>query len=419
MPNTLYDGSGNQIDVGGGGGAYTDPITVTVGTRGDYATLNAALTAVTEKYPVYRQGQTVSGKPSTANDVIIKILSGTTINEQISVLKADYSYVTITAEDSYVPVNVDGFTARGLDTHDLRSPNVGALIGGENGAGLPCVGCLFKVAQNTSDIKVVGYFANRSSKGVVLSGCGFDGFNDGVISNNESTVTIREGIARNMTRWGVHARHNGEVSARSADLTNCGAIGAYADRVANLDAREADCSGCVKAIDAQNASQICAAGTHCTNGGTGTTSGSLIGSQSGSIVDCNGMEIVAPYCKEVFGVNQGGIITAFGLINYRNVHQIDFCNLQNTSQLYNYGIVWASNKYPSHVITVNATPADATITLKKSNNTFVPDEGTNNVFTMVDDTYTLSVSATGYVTHTESITLSGADQTVNVTLEAE
>ena len=332
---TLYNGAGQVIDVGGG--TYTGNVEMTVGSGGDFATLNEAFSAITDKYPAYVKGGLA---------INIKILSGTTINEQIAIQKADFSYVTITAVDAYVPVNVDGFTAQGFNTHDLRTPNHGAFIGGENGAGLPCIGCVFKLTQNTNDLHIVGYFANRSSKGVVLADSGFDGFYDGVISNNESSVTIRQGIARNMERYGVHARHNGEVSARSADLTNCD-IGGYADRVANLDVREADCSGCSTAIAAYHASQICAAGTHCTDGGAGSGSGTLIQSQSGSMVDCNGMEIKDPDCSKIFGVSYGGFMIVCSLSNFSNANSCGvFSKTRNDFSGY-HGVILADSDYSS------------------------------------------------------------------------
>lgn len=403
MSATLYDGNGNIIDVGSEGGIYTEPITLTVGANGNYRTLNAALEAITEKYPVYKQG---------GISVQIRILSGTTIHEQIAIQKADFSYVTIVSDDEFVPVDVDGFNAQGLDSHDLRTPNVGALIGGENGAGLPCIGCLFKVSTNTNNISVVGYFANRSSKGVVLANSGFDGFNDGVISNNESSVTIREGIARNMTRWGVHARHNGEVSARSAVLTGCD-IAAYADRVANLDVREADCSNSKVAVRAENSSMICAAGTHCTNGGA-NGSGSIVISKSGSTITCDGMEIINPDCHDIFQVSFGGTITANLLSNFRNENKNGRFNVSR-NQVNQSGIIFANSDYVSHTITVLATPSDATITLKKGSTVIAHDTDAENVYTVLDDTYNLSVSKEGYNTFTQSITLS-ADQSITAEL---
>lgn len=409
MATTLYDASGQEITVGGG--TYESNLTITVGSGGDYETLNAAFEAITEKYPIYKKGGLA---------INIQILSGTTINEQIAVQKADFSYVTITAQDEYVPVNVDGFGAQGLDTHDLRTPNVGAFIGGENGAGLPCIGCVFKVTQNTNSIAVVGYFANRSSKGVVLANSGFDGFYDGCISNNESSITIRQGIAKNMTRWGVHARHNGEVSARSATLTNC-TIGGYADRVANLDIREANCSNCACAAAAYHGSQICAAGTHCTNGGSGSGAGTVVSSQSGSMIDCNGMEIIDPDCHEIFGVSYGGMMTVCALSNFSNRNKCSRYSLSINTFGNFHGWIMADSAYNSHTLTVSATPSGATITVKKSSTattTIDPDTGETDKWTLLDGTYYVTVSADGYVTNSQSVTIS-ADQTLEVELESE
>ena len=55
---------------------FDETTTVTVGTGGDYTTLGEAITALSEKYPIYApQGL----------GVYVKILSGTVINEQIAV----------------------------------------------------------------------------------------------------------------------------------------------------------------------------------------------------------------------------------------------------------------------------------------------------------------------------------------------
>lgn len=316
---------------------FDETTTVTVGTGGDYATLGEAVTALSEKYPIYApQGL----------GVYVKILSGTVINEQIAVCGTDLSYITIIAEDAEVSVNVDGFTDQGLDAHDLRS-NAGAFIGGENGAGLPTVGCVFKVTQNTSNIKVVGYFANRSSKGVVKDDSGFDGFYDGVISNNESSVTIRNGIARNCTRYGVHARHNGEVSARSCDITNSGMYGGYCDRAANLDVREAIATGSAIAVNGEHASNICAAGCHALN------CGKIAIAKTGAIVDCSLMEISGT-TTSVFTVEDGGIINAYSLKFTDS--GVPIANIPMNA-LDKKGVIWGGTDVDLHFY-VSATGAD-------------------------------------------------------------
>lgn len=72
------------------------------------------------------------------------------------------------------------------------------------------------------------------------------------------------------------------------------------------------------------------------------------------------------------------------------------------------------------VLTVNATPTDATIKVTDADSTeVVPITGTTNTFLLsgLGDSYTLTVSKTGYTTQTQTVVNNG-DQTVEVTLEA-
>lgn len=72
------------------------------------------------------------------------------------------------------------------------------------------------------------------------------------------------------------------------------------------------------------------------------------------------------------------------------------------------------------VLTVNATPSDATIKVTDVDSVEVaPITGTTNTFLLsgLGDSYTLTVSKTGYTTKTQAIVNNG-DQTVEVKLEA-
>lgn len=72
------------------------------------------------------------------------------------------------------------------------------------------------------------------------------------------------------------------------------------------------------------------------------------------------------------------------------------------------------------VLTVNATPADATIKVTDVDSAeVVPITGTTNTFLLsgLGDSYTLTVSKTGYTTKTQTVVNNG-DQTVEITLEA-
>lgn len=72
------------------------------------------------------------------------------------------------------------------------------------------------------------------------------------------------------------------------------------------------------------------------------------------------------------------------------------------------------------VLTVNATPSDATIKVTDVDSAEVaPITGTTNTFLLsgLGDSYTLTVSKTGFTTKTQAIVNNG-DQTIEVTLEA-
>ena len=78
------------------------------------------------------------------------------------------------------------------------------------------------------------------------------------------------------------------------------------------------------------------------------------------------------------------------------------------------------NLQDGFVLTVNATPSDSTIKVTDVDSVEVaPITGTTNIFLLsgLDDSYTLTVSKTGFTTKTQAIVNNG-DQTIEVTLEA-
>ena len=260
---------------------YND-VVVSVGEQGDFQTINAAMAYLSQFYPMYKNG---------GINAEIRILNGTTITDQVLVVGADYSWITITYEgynpDRLTYDNVaesiangtivfgqtNGYNAVAVDasawkdvTHDTRGDV--CLFRAEDGGKLPKIKCVFKLV-NKGEKDVAGICCNRGSACVVATLCGFIGFNDGVIANNESSIVIREGITMDCGRWGCHARHNGEVSARSVIAVGCATDAKYsgesaalcADRIADLDGREAWVS-CGNAFAVRNTSRMNCNGTH-------------------------------------------------------------------------------------------------------------------------------------------------------------
>ena len=269
-----------------------EDVLVTVGKAGDYETLGQALEKLADLSPVYRR---------EGVKCEIQIKAGTTIREQITVKNADLRFITITSEDEMVPVDSRGWDEHGLNYHDLRGDV--AFLGGEDGAGLPTIGTIFHLV-NEGERGTVGYFVNRDSQGILLPGCGFDGFYDGCIANNGSELVMQEGISREMTRWGVYARHGSEIFARNAVLEHCG-LSVCADLMADVDVSSAVLSSSSRAILCSNLSRVNGSEAkiyYCTSG-----KDYIVQAESGGAVNCCKADVQYGH-TDVFGVLEGGTI---------------------------------------------------------------------------------------------------------------
>ena len=311
---------------------YNPGAVFTVGAGGDFSGIKDAIMCLSALSAVYEKSHLWF-----KTNIELRILSGTVINEQILLNGIDLSYITITYEDYTPPTFTDeiqediasgaivfdsteGYNSVSVDassfgdsSHDTRGDV--CLFHAEEGARLPTIGCVFKlVTGNPSG--VAGIVCNRGSECVVKTLCGFIGFKDGVISNNESSVTIREGITLNCSRWGVHARHNGEVSARSLIATGCGTLqttecgAAVADRVANMDVREAQLGNSYIAIRASNASLICARAAHIVGGGVSGVY--LVQADHSGIINATEIEF-SGVSGDGLSVEYGGQMDAFSV----------------------------------------------------------------------------------------------------------
>ena len=335
---------------------YYNPVTVTVGQSGDFTSLNDAIQSLSTSYPIYKYG---------GLKAVIKILSGTTIAEQVYIDGFDLSWITIEYEDynpssfnydsvaesiangtivfdttegyNSVAVDASSWTSAGI-THDTRGDV--CLFRAENGGRLPIINCVFKLTTPNSSYPVCGCLCNRGSEAIIKTLCGFIGFQDGVISNNESSITIREGITMNCSRWGCHARHNGEVSARSVIATGCANNVAYAseygaavaDRVADMDVREAYLGGNY-AIRCHNASSICARGTHVIGGGV--ENAYLIQATYSGRINASGMTFTGiTEGSKMYEVLYAGWIDTFGVTG--KTYNVTTLNTIND----NKGIIW-------------------------------------------------------------------------------
>ena len=123
---------------------------------------------------------------------------------------------------------------------------------------LPLVGCVFALASENNDENgyACGMLCDKGSVGTVLDGGGFVGFFDGVVANNNSEITCRNGVLQDCGRYAVQARHLSRVSVRGADLSGAGQCAVYANRVSQVDARAAWSAGARNGLLAANDSTI-------------------------------------------------------------------------------------------------------------------------------------------------------------------
>lgn len=227
----------------------TESIEVTVGEKGQFQSLNEALAYCSGYYPAYQ---------SSGCRVSVRILEGTVLREQVVCSGIDLSYITITADKTAqypsVPVQHTAAWTGERDESRYNKP----FLEGNNGARLPQIDCVFTLTSPCNDQNgyVCGMLCDKGSAGIILDGGGFQGFFDGIIANNNSEITCRNGVLRDCGRYAAHARHISRISVRGTDLSEAGRCAIYADRASTVDARAAWASGGRNGLLAMNDSTI-------------------------------------------------------------------------------------------------------------------------------------------------------------------
>jgi hypothetical protein len=169
----------------------TSNITVTVGSGGDFSTINDAINYLVNNFlpPCYR---TNSGTPKAK----IRILSGTTITEKIIIRCIDLSWITINSEDSTVTVNLGS--------------EGGAFIIGYDCAKLPVIDTTFSINSTSGSTKGI-LITQRSEayisfgKGIIISNIGYAPLyiSDGSILRAEGR-TVLQGISKSNVAYAIY-----------------------------------------------------------------------------------------------------------------------------------------------------------------------------------------------------------------------
>ena len=185
--------------------------TITVGSGGDFSTINDALADLTARKPSYKSGLSVE----------ISLLSGFTMAEQVIVDGLDLGWITITSVDSTVSVTTASITAATIGTRK-------AVFAFRRGAVSPYIKVIFDAGQaGTSDDDFAGFFVDNSTLTFDDSGsqgspvAGFRNLNGRalyVIRNGRANVTDGS-FSGNM--MGMRASNQGLISAENVTISNC------------------------------------------------------------------------------------------------------------------------------------------------------------------------------------------------------
>jgi hypothetical protein len=218
----------NVIESNGSAVRVSSDITVTVGSGGQYTTINEALEYLSTLYPLYK---------NTGVTATISLLTGFVMAEQVLVRGLDFGWVTITGVDAETTITHTALTT----AFEGRYPAFGVNKGGT----LPYINALFNMnygagvgntAENKDGIYAHGAGSSANignAKGVINAGsCGIHATNSALI-NGYMTASSGAGY------YGVAASFNAEVTVYALNADACGVCGVNAAQGGKINCNSA------------------------------------------------------------------------------------------------------------------------------------------------------------------------------------
>jgi len=204
----------------------TSTITVTVGSGGDFATINDALEYLVENYlPIYT-------KTSHGVNAIINLLSGFTMEEQVLVKFLDLSWIDIMAEDVLVPVSRAALT----DTYGGYEYAFCCICGGK----LPRIRTTFSMDTSGTDSSQCGIIVAEGGEAQILPGKGFrDATLHNIYITKNSKVLMEDAYFGYAGGIGVYVSQNCVVDARGVEIAHSGSHGVLVEHSSLVNLYEA------------------------------------------------------------------------------------------------------------------------------------------------------------------------------------
>jgi len=202
-------------------------ITVTVGTGGDYPTINAALEYLSKLQPVY---------DSAGITATINLLTGFVMPEQVLVRGLDLGWITITGADAETTIAntalTTNFTAADYGFNSL--PAFGVSKGGV----LPRIDQLFRFdVANVGGYKHGIMAVGAGSSADVLAGAGVnDAGTHGIYAYRGSTINADGANASGAGGNGISAARGSTINADGANASGAGTHGINASSGSTINA---------------------------------------------------------------------------------------------------------------------------------------------------------------------------------------
>jgi hypothetical protein len=189
-------------------------VEVTVGSGGQFATINAAITYLDGQRRTY-------GGNATAT---IRLLSGFVMAEQVIIRGQDLSWITIVSNTSPVGITFSALTTNVVDKDGISwRPAFTA----DNGA-LPVIGCLFEMTAGGGGL-ANGMLLLNGARALILPNCGINNAAGRGVMLQSSTLIAHGASIRNSVRHNLYAENGsfvfGNVMNLDRDVSNVSNFG--------------------------------------------------------------------------------------------------------------------------------------------------------------------------------------------------
>ncbi|AKU42647.1 hypothetical protein [Vibrio phage H188] len=189
---------------------------VSVGSGGDYQTINDAIKASQEKPKVLE----------SRNLIQINLLSGFAMSEQVIIFNSDLGHIIITSDDPIVSINRSALNSSKLSY--LSQSNFPAFGIMENSVG-PVISCLFQMDSSGDGTNRTGILVNSNSFIEVRPGCGVTDVGHRGLHLSSSTAVANSAVFDRANDVGVRVGNQSKIWADNISAEDAGQNGCSVD----------------------------------------------------------------------------------------------------------------------------------------------------------------------------------------------